>query len=181
MKKLVRWKWTGLIAIVVLGSLMHFIFDWSGQAKSIGWLLPVNESVWEHLKMGYWPVLLYSLLEYRPIIRYVNHYFLAKLLGILAFELSIIVLFYSYTALLGKDVLLLDITVYLVGAINCQWLTYRIFSLDAPHRSYCTLSLVSLVTIAVLFGITTYQPPHCFLFRDSNTNTYGIPKPLTSF
>ena len=45
---------------------------------------------------------------------------MAKLAGIIALEMVIIGIFYFYTAILGKDLLAVDIGSYVVGAIVCQ-------------------------------------------------------------
>ena len=42
----------------ILGSLLHFLFDWTGHNKFIGVIAAVNESYWEHIKIAVWPVLL---------------------------------------------------------------------------------------------------------------------------
>jgi hypothetical protein len=36
------------VAIVVAGTLLHFVYGWSGHNALAGLVSPVNESVWEH-------------------------------------------------------------------------------------------------------------------------------------
>jgi len=77
-----RWSFTGFIAITLLGFLLHYLYEWSGSSGLIGLFVPVNESVWEHLKLGYWSIVLFSIPEYFQIRNSVNNYFLAKLIGV---------------------------------------------------------------------------------------------------
>ena len=44
------------IVVFVLGTLAHFVYDWSGQNSFIGLLTPVNESTWEHMKLLFFPM-----------------------------------------------------------------------------------------------------------------------------
>jgi hypothetical protein len=52
-KSILRWELGGIAFVVILGSVLHFAFEWSGRAIPIGPIAAVNESVWEHLKLGF--------------------------------------------------------------------------------------------------------------------------------
>ncbi|MFW9925127.1 MAG: DUF6512 family protein, partial [Candidatus Thorarchaeota archaeon] len=54
-KEIMIWQIVGGIVIFSLGALWHFMFEWFGGWPPIGWFLPVNESVWEHIKLMFWP------------------------------------------------------------------------------------------------------------------------------
>ena len=94
----------GILFTAILGTLSHFFYDWTGQGALIGLVSPVNESTWEHMKLVFFPLLLWTLLaspglsgEYPAISG-------ALLLGNILGTLSIPVLFYTYTGILGRDV-----------------------------------------------------------------------------
>ncbi|MFQ7549323.1 MAG: DUF6512 family protein [Blautia marasmi] len=55
----------GILFTILLGSLSHFFNEWSGNFFLVGLFSPVNESVWEHLKLLFFPALLFMLLEQR--------------------------------------------------------------------------------------------------------------------
>ena len=48
------------VATVLLGSLNHFIYEWSGENVVAGLLFATNESVWEHIKLALLPMLLFG-------------------------------------------------------------------------------------------------------------------------
>ena len=52
-----RRKWGLVFTLAVLGgTALHFLYDvWPNPLTAV--LAPVNESVWEHLKLLYWPFL----------------------------------------------------------------------------------------------------------------------------
>lgn len=171
------WCIIGALAIIILGSLDHFLFEWIGRRPVIGIFAPVNESVWEHLKVGYWGMIVYSLIEYFHLGRRVQNYFLAKLAGILALEAGILITFYAYTSILGKNLLILDIATFIIGVILCQVLVYYIFR-ARPYGSRATVAgAAGLLLLGAAFAILTFYPPQIELFRDSRDGSYGIPKP----
>ena len=53
----------GMIFTGITGTLLHFLFQWSTYKPAIALFSSVNESTWEHLKLLFFPVLLYTLLE----------------------------------------------------------------------------------------------------------------------
>lgn len=95
-----RWELLGILLIFFSGTLLHFVFEWCGRLTVIAPFVAVNESVWEHLKLAFWPAVFYALLEYRFIGRRVANFPIAKGLGIFLMPFLIVVLFYAYTALL---------------------------------------------------------------------------------
>jgi hypothetical protein len=174
MNSLKRWRLAGIITITISGFGLHYLFSWTDDSKIIGLFVPVNESVWEHLKLGYWSIVLFSIVEYLFVNRSVNNYYYAKTIGVLALEITIIILFYGYTLITGKDIFLIDIFSYILGAILCQYLTYRFLRLEPFSMLVNRISLIAFISIGVLFGVLTYHPPHTALFKDPNNNTYGI-------
>ena len=48
----------------ILGVIFHFLYNWTGQIRFIGFFVPVNESIWEHLKLIFYPITIVSLAEY---------------------------------------------------------------------------------------------------------------------
>lgn len=101
MKQLKHYTINGILFVLVSGSLTHFFYEWSGHNPIVGLFTPVNESIWEHMKLLFFPMLAYSFFmvfklkaDY-PCIRS------ALCFGILAGTLCIPILFYTYTALLG--------------------------------------------------------------------------------
>lgn len=176
MNRLKQWRLSGIITLTILGFGLHYLFSWTDDSKIIGLFVPVNESVWEHLKLGYWSVVLFSIVEYLFVIRSVNNYYLAKTLGVLALEMTIIIIFYGYTFIARKDIFLIDIFSYILGVILCQYFTYIFFRLKPYSTRINRISVAVFILIGILFGVLTYYPPHTGLFKDPNNETYGITK-----
>ncbi len=121
MNRLKRNMIIGVVFVLITGVLSHFLYEWTGNSFLAGLFTPVNESVWEHMKLLFFPMLFYSLIL---IIASKESYdCLASSLcfGILTGTLLIPVLFYAYTSLLGKNVLALDIATFALSVIWAFW------------------------------------------------------------
>ena len=171
---LLRWELIGIIVISVLGSILHFSFDWSGGWKPLGVISAVNESVWEHLKIGFWPALFYGVFEYPFLKKLTDNFTIAKASGIYAIPFVIVVLFYSYTGATGREILIVDILIFVIAIAVGQVVSYKILTMHKLTAWQNRLGLTLLIVLAVAFGVFTFFPPELSIFRDSVTGTYGI-------
>ncbi len=105
----------GIIFVLVTGTLSHFLYDWSGQNPVVGLFTPVNESVWEHMKLLFFPMLLYSLIIILKYRRQYPHIASALFFGILTGTVLIPIFYYAYTSVLGTNYLALDIGVFILS------------------------------------------------------------------
>ena len=168
-----RWEVTGILLISLTGSALHFVFEWSSSWRPLALFATVNESTWEHLKLAFWPALFYALAEWIVWGRSAPGFWAAKAFGLTAMPVAIVVLFYGYKALLGHDLLWLDISIFLVAVIIGQWLSYRLIikppSLPAQRAAWLLLAM-----LIVAFSLLTYFAPRFFLFQDPHSHQYGI-------
>lgn len=158
------------------GTLLHFLFDWSGQLPPVGIVSAVNESVWEHMKLLYFPMLL-SALAQRPLLCGQRHNFwCVKLLGVLFGLVLIPTLYYTYTGALGIHLTWVDISIFYISAAAAYFLETRL--LLPEHRRACpsVLAAALVVSLAFVFLLFTFFPPELPIFQDPVTLTYGIPR-----
>jgi hypothetical protein len=136
MKNIVlRWELQGIIFVFLLGALLHFVFEWSGESRIVGLIASVNESVWEHFKQGFWPMCIYGAIEYKFLRGRTNNFFTAKALAVYLIPTITGLVFYGYTAIIGKEILIVDILIFLVAIIIGQLTSYKI--LISPPSSKC--------------------------------------------
>jgi len=173
-KSILRWELGGIVFIVVLGTVLHFVFDWSGRWIPLASIAAVNESVWEHLKLGFWPALAYAALEYGRFGRSANNFALAKTVGIYVIPITIVVLYYVYTAILGRGLLAVDIAIFVVAVIAGQLVSYRLLAASPVSERLNRFAPIALAVLAVILVLFTFWPPQFPLFRDSVTGGYGI-------
>ena len=174
-KTLIVWQLAGFLVLVGVGSLLHFTYEWSSYSPVVGMLSSVNESVWEHLKLGFWSMVLYSLVEIWFIGPKVKQYFLAKAAGLLTLQIFIVVLFYIYTIFTGEEILIVDIISYVVGAGLCQMVSFRLFTDDGAPVWGNKVGITVLVIHLALLIVFTFWTPKRAIFADPHSGRYGTP------
>ncbi len=167
MKKLIIWEIIGALFVAVAGTLLHFTYEWSGYQLGVGFIAPVNESVWEHLKLLYFPSVLFACAEYSLHGRKFSGFLYAKSLGILMGLAFIIVFYFTYSGILGRNYLWMDIVSFLL-AIAIQPLTVIRFvkSGRTVPWAYLAGTLLVLTLLAAFFVWFTISPPSIGLFMD---------------
>ena len=91
----------GVLFTAVLGTLSHFFYEWSGENSLLALLVPVSESTWEHMKMLFFPMLLFCVFESVLLRKRYPDLFFAGAAGILTGLLLIPTIFYTYSGILG--------------------------------------------------------------------------------
>jgi hypothetical protein len=169
-----KWEMLGIVPISLLGAFLHFAFELSGEIKLVGTIAAVNESVWEHLKIAFWPALIYAVFEYPFLKGRTGNYLIAKATGIYLIPITIAAVFYSYTTAIGHHVLLIDIITFVAAIAVGQMVSYRVLVARQLPLWLNLLGLVVLVVLAIAFVVFTFLPPQLPMFRDSVTGIYGI-------
>jgi hypothetical protein len=174
-RSLLRWELNGIWVIFLLGSLFHFIFELTGSHAAAGAFFPVNESVFEHLKLTFWPSLICWGFSYRFIKDNAHNYFLSRAAALLVMPAITLILFYGYTSLTGWENVFIDIGIFLLAVAGGQMAGYWLLKRNPLPVWLSGISVFLIVAIGFIYVYFTYYPPHVSMFMDSNTNSYGIP------
>ncbi len=103
----------GFVFAIMVGTVGHFLYEKSNYNKVIGFLFSKNESTWEHMKLGITPIILWTIVE---LFTYnFNNLFFAKFVSIIAFSLSLYILYYGYKKIVKRNILFLDILVFYIS------------------------------------------------------------------
>jgi hypothetical protein len=174
-KNILIWELSGIIFVFLLGALLHFVFEWSGESKTVGAIASVNESVWEHFKQGFWPMCLYAAIEYRFLRKHTGNFFTAK--GAAFYLIPIItgLIFYAYTAIVGEGILIVDIFIFALAITAGQLVSYKIMVLKVFPNFANRVALVFIILLALVLILFTFYPPNWPILLDHNTGLYGIP------
>ena len=165
--------WLRVIVISTVGTLAHFLYDWTGKNRVIGLFAAVNESTWEHIKIALTPTILWSLYD-GYLYGENRNYYLAKLLSLLTIALFIPCAFYAYKKLAKKDLFILDIIIFYLAIILSQLVFYAILNLAPLDRIFTYLACLGLFIFFGCYMTLTLAPLHNFLFLDPITNRYGF-------
>lgn len=172
-KTALKWDMVGIAFIVITGSVLHFAFEWSGEWQPLAIIAAVNESVWEHLKLGFWPAFIYGAVEFRYLKRHFTSFPIAKAVGIALIPIAIIVLFYSYTAFV-EDTLAADIGVFVAAVVIGQVTSYKMLGVQSLPKWTNKFGIALIIAMAIAFGTLSYYAPHLTIFQDPITGEYGV-------
>lgn len=155
----------GTIFMILAGSLLHFVYAWSGQNWFVGILSAVNESVWEHSKLFILPLVIVGFVEY-ILVKDATKVLWAKLVEFTMMSVFITAFFYTYTGSLGiKEILIIDITSFIVAVILGQFISYKILTSKAKVPVGKYLSGAALLLIFATFTCFTFYPPELPIFE----------------
>ena len=170
-----RLQLLGIAACFAMAFLVHFLYDWTGENVWAGIFASANEIVWEHGKILLLPFALWSIVEFvleKPPMR---RFVIAKAAALYAMLFFMIVFFCLYTAILGDNVLMIDILSTLGLIVLGFWISDSLLKSGSNVDRWFTVSVFALVLLVVMYLSFTVNPPHVGLFEDPITGGYGLP------
>lgn len=153
------------ICIVIAGTLLHFAYDVANNNLIVGLFTPVNESVWEHLKLVALPIAIFSVIHY--ILKKQDKFLVSAISIILA---SCYILFIHYFC---ETLNIKNMTVDILSYIFSMLIAFTYICKTNFKNSKC-VGITLIILILTLLAILTITPPHISLFLDKTTNTYGL-------
>lgn len=164
------------IILFLVGSLLHFAYEISDGNFIVGVFTPVNESVWEHLKLATFPILLWWLVFYlRKKSTYKidkNKWFLGCFVSIIASNIIILGTHYFINCGLDINLTIIDIILLYIALLIGQFTGYHVYYYSKIDNIYFSVGAIAIVVL--LFVIFTIVPPKLPVFKDPLTRTYGI-------
>ena len=158
------------IFVMILGTLLHFTYEWSSNNQFIASFSAVNESTWEHLKLLFFPMLLTTIIGFFYLEKSCPNYWCARLFGILTAILFTIVFFYTYTGIIGTNFAFVDISIFFVAVILGELVSYKVLVSSFDCNS--SVALVGIILLLACFIIFTYFTPEIGLFKDPVTGLF---------
>ena len=167
------WQLWGFAVTSFGGTLLHFLYEWLGEARWIAPFSGVNESTFEHMKLLFWPMLIFAIVQ-SFFFKDRKNFWCVKLRGTLLGLVLIPVLFYTYNGVIGKSPDWLNITIFFISAAIAYLWELRLFNSEKLCCRSPKAAVTILAIIALLFAIFTFATPEIGIFKDPLTGTYGI-------
>ena len=57
------WQLFGFAVTSLVGTILHFLYDLTGGSVLVSPFSGVNESTWEHMKLLFWPMFIYAVIQ----------------------------------------------------------------------------------------------------------------------
>lgn len=167
------WQLCGFGVTALGGTILHFLYDWLGEAVWIAPFSGVNESTWEHMKLLFWPMFVFALVQ-SLFFRERTDFWCVKLRGMLLGLALIPVLFYTYNGAIGKSPDWLNISIFFVSAAVAYLYETRLFNQKRLLCKQPNFALAALCVLSLAFIVCTFLPPRIGIFRDPITGAYGV-------
>ena len=167
------WQLMGFATASLLGVLLHFLYYITGGSVFAAPFSGVNESTWEHMKLLFWPMLLFALVQGRFYTDR-HDFWCVKLRGILLGLALIPVIFYTYNGAVGKSPDWLNIAIFFVSAALSYIYELHLLNKKPPAVCHKRAAITALILLAAAFVIFTFLPPPLGIFTDPITGTAGV-------
>ena len=109
-----KWCALGFLFTVGVGTLLHFVYEWSGKMALVAPFSNVNESTWEHMKLLFYPAFLFAIIQsffFEPR----KDYWFIKLKGTLLGLVLIPVIFYLFNGIIGESNDVINIAIFVIS------------------------------------------------------------------
>lgn len=167
------WQLLGFAVTSLGGTLLHFLYEWLGKAVWIAPFSGVNESTWEHMKLLFWPMLIFAVVQFF-FFRERADFWCVKLRGTLLGLILIPVIFYTYNGVVGRSPDWINIAIFFISAAVAYLYETRLFHVERLRCRSPKRAVAVLCVIALCFVIFTFATPEIGIFKDPLTETYGI-------
>ena len=155
----------GFFIVCIAGTVCHYVYQLTGKNIIAGMLTPVNESVWEHLKLLYFPYIIYTLTEYFIYGRKIKGFLFSRVFGVICGMIFIPLMFFLYTSLTGKSFVFIDIMLFIISVIISFAVSLdRIVKERDAFSKRSFAAVVIIISVSLLFFGLTFYPPSTRLF-----------------
>jgi hypothetical protein len=182
-KQVGLWEVAGVFFIVMVAGPMHELFTQSGDWQPLALIAPVNESIWEHQKMNFWPGLLFAGVQYLVIGKRIPNFWPGKLVGLIVAPILAVLTYILYIAVERASAefapnLIVTSLLSVLSVCVAQVLCYRVLTRAPLAQSFALITKAGFLLLIVAFSTLTYFPPKTFLFEHQHhyepVGQYGI-------
>ncbi|MDF2700622.1 MAG: hypothetical protein K0Q49_2181, partial [Haloplasmataceae bacterium] len=146
-----KWEIIGIFIIIFLGVSLHFAYDYFDHNQFVGLIAPVNESVWEHLKMTFYAMTLFAAIEYIFLNKEGKNFLFAKAFSSLLACFLVVVIYYGYTKFMDHN-LYLDILTFVLAVVIAQLFSYFIIKIKLFLAGINYIGVIVLFLAVMLFS-----------------------------
>ena len=173
-KKLLKYDIIGFVFVSIIGTLAYFVYEWTNKSVIAALFCPINESPWEHLKLTFFPYLIWTVIQ-AFIMKGAKNILPAKFIGVFVGMTATLSFFYTYTGIMGKNIDWLNILSFFIGVFVAFLLDYIIIKSEKMQETGKNITAVILfIIMGAIFILFTFAPPLIPLFKDPITSSYGI-------
>ena len=166
------YHWIGIVVVCIASVPLHFLYDWVGELSIVGMFTPINESIWEHLKLVFWPLLLwwgagYLIFRNKKDLS-LEKWFTAGGMSIFISMIFIVSWYYTWVNGLGIESSIIDIGSLFIAVPLAQLIGIHVYRVVQPRKIYLVIATLFLILAAGMFIWFTFDTPDMPIFIPSN-------------
>lgn len=146
-------KIIGFFVVGILGTLFHFAYDFFNRPLFLSFMLPIDESIFEHLKLIFFPTIIYMLIDLKINKENRREYFISYIYNIFIANIITIVFFYTYYGMLGKNIDFVNIAIYFIAILSIF-----INLSEITNISKTKAIILGIIMLGSLIIFTYYKP-----------------------
>ena len=157
--------------VSIFSTFLHFAYDITNHIFIFSIIGAVNESTWEHLKLGIFPWFTWFFIR-SYFFSYINSYF-GNLIAIVTYMITICAIFYGSIFIMKRHILLFSISSFYAAVISGSFFEYLIKDYSF-NPFFEIIGFTGCILIILLGLVWTYYPAKNFLTVDVRYRMYGI-------
>lgn len=167
-------KIIGFFVIFLLCFPFHFLYDWLPNSL-FSIFFPVNESIWEHMKLIYTSFVFYGIFDYillrKNKINFNNFLIQLFLIPIIAIFIYLIIFIPIYK-MIGENMI---VSIGLLAVVILIEQIFSYFILQYKEIKYQNIiGIIGIILVYIIFGYLTYKPIENYIFYDTVKDKYGF-------
>ena len=163
-KNILLWQFSGFATVSLLGTLLHYLYEWGVKNSFVAAFSGVNESTFQHMKLLYFPLLIFEIIK-SFFFKNRKDFWCVKLIGIIIGLSLIPIIFYTYNGVFGKSPDWINIAIFFISAALVFVFESIFFLKWTFNCNTIWLCIISILAIGAIFIIFTYFPPDIPLFE----------------
>ena len=172
MKKI---KIIGVIVTFLLTVLYHFLYKWFPN-PIFEIFFPVNESIWEHMKLLYSGILTFNIIEYiiykKKNIN-TNNFFTVTFLMMITSIILYLIIYLPLYDMFGEN-MIISISLLVIVIILEQIFSYYLLNYGKENKLLNKVSIILIILGYVTLLSLTINPPRNYIFYDIVEHKYGV-------
>lgn len=172
MKKI---KIIGVIVTFLLTVLYHFLYKWFPN-PIFEIFFPVNESIWEHMKLLYSGILTFNIIEYiiyRKKNINTNNFFTVTFLMMITSIILYLIIYLPLYDMFGEN-MIISISLLVIVIILEQIFSYYLLNYGKENKLLNKVSIILIILGYVTLLSLTINPPRNYIFYDIVEHKYGV-------
>ena len=163
-KSLSLWAIVGFTVTASLGSILHFLYEWTNACAIVAPFSAINESTWEHIKILFFPMFLFAIVESFYLAKGYPEFWPVKLKSIFLGLLLIPVLFYTYNGVFGHSPDFVNILIFILADLASYLYEYNSLKVHKKQKLSPTTSFILIAIISIMFMVFTFVTPNLPIF-----------------